>query len=231
VKPAQKYPQNCPLGSIEKLTVLHIVIALLMAELSRSGPFGAILGVGGGFRAGKTRPPSPRASSPLIEVQFLQPDYSAFAAFEFGFVFIAQFLWVSVDSLAPVVDLAAIAMVRICRASKGGRPLYRHTQQTEIHRWRCASDFDRMISMITENEFIDAVIEEALEMGYSVEASRNGRQIDFGNKKLHEKHLRDLYPTILTDGEDVAAVIDRIAPGRPCTHRPMKDIIAKIIDD
>ena len=85
--------------------------------------------------------------------------------------------------------------------------------------------------MMTENQFIDAVIEEAQKTGYSIEASRNGRQIDFGNKKLHEKHLRDLYPTILADGENVSAVIDRIAPGRPCTHRPMKDIIAKIKDD
>ena len=85
--------------------------------------------------------------------------------------------------------------------------------------------------MMTKNQFIDAVIEEARKAGYSIEASRNGRQIDFGNKKLHEKHLRNLYPAILADGGNVSGVIDRIAPGRPCTHRPMKDIIAKIKSD
>jgi len=51
-----------------------------------------------------------------------------------------------------------------------------------------------------------------------------------GNKKLHEKHLGDLHPDILTDGANVSALIDGVAPGRPCTHKPMKEIIAKIIE-
>ena len=85
--------------------------------------------------------------------------------------------------------------------------------------------------MITQDQFIDAVIEEAQQAGYSIEISgNNGRQIDFRNKKLHEGHLRDLYPDILADDGNVSAQIERIAPGRPCTHKPMKEIIAKIKD-
>ena len=84
---------------------------------------------------------------------------------------------------------------------------------------------------MTKNQFVNTVIEEAQKAGYPIETSSNGRQIDFGHKKLHEEHLRDLYPDILADGQDVSALIDRVAPGRPCTHRPMKIIIANIKGD
>lgn len=81
---------------------------------------------------------------------------------------------------------------------------------------------------MTKDEFIEAVIREAQQQGYTVEDSRNGRQIDFGHKKLHEGHLSSLYPLIMADGADVAALIEEIAPGRPCSHKPMREILAAI---
>ena len=65
-------------------------------------------------------------------------------------------------------------------------------------------------------------------MGYWIEPSRNGVQIDFGHKKLHEGHLRALFPDILAKGVNVAKLIETVAPGRPCVHRPMREIIAQI---
>ena len=81
---------------------------------------------------------------------------------------------------------------------------------------------------MTKDEFINAVIAEAQRQGYAIEDSRNGRQIDFGNKKLHEGHLGKLYPQILADGVDIAALIEDIAPGRPCSHKPMREILAAL---
>ncbi len=40
--------------------------------------------------------------------------------------------------------------------------------------------------MMTQDEFVDAIIATAQPQGYTIENSRNGRQIDFGHKKLHE---------------------------------------------
>ena len=81
---------------------------------------------------------------------------------------------------------------------------------------------------MTESEFADTIVAEARRQGYTVENSRNGRQIDFGHKKLHEGHLRALYPAIMTQGANVAALIEAVAPGRTCSHRPMKDILLAI---
>ena len=79
------------------------------------------------------------------------------------------------------------------------------------------------------DEFVDSVIQIARQMGYSVERGRQGlRQVDFGHKKLHEDHMRNLYPDILQPAANVAKLIDQVAPDRPCTHRPMRQIIAKI---
>lgn len=79
---------------------------------------------------------------------------------------------------------------------------------------------------MTKDEFINAVIAEARRQGYTIEDSRNGRQVDFGNKKLHEGHLGLLYPRILADGADIAALIEEVALGRPCSHKPMRWILA-----
>jgi hypothetical protein len=76
--------------------------------------------------------------------------------------------------------------------------------------------------------FVDRVFQIAKEHGYPVERNRQGlRQIDFGHKKLHEEHIRRLYPDILQPTESVSNIIDVIAPGRPCTHRPMREIVAQ----
>ncbi len=80
----------------------------------------------------------------------------------------------------------------------------------------------------TADEFVSEVLKAAAERGFKVEDSRNGKQIDFGNKKLHEGHLRALYPAITVPGADIRALIERVAPGRPCTHRPMREIIGGI---
>ena len=81
---------------------------------------------------------------------------------------------------------------------------------------------------MTEDEFVDVVVAEAERQGHAVRGSHNGRQIDFGHKKLHEKHLRSLYPAILGDAVDVSSLIDAVAPGRPCSHRPMREILAAV---
>jgi len=67
--------------------------------------------------------------------------------------------------------------------------------------------------MMTQNEFVDAIIAVAQSNGYLIENSRNGKQIDFGHKKLHEKHLIKLYPGILANGANVSSLIDSVAPG------------------
>jgi hypothetical protein len=82
--------------------------------------------------------------------------------------------------------------------------------------------------MMTQSEFVDAIVETARSKGYSIANSRHGRQIDFGHKKLHEGHLRQLYPGILAKGARIPSLIDAIAPGRPCSHRPMREIVATV---
>jgi len=80
--------------------------------------------------------------------------------------------------------------------------------------------------MMDENSFIDAVCSTAQSLGYTLEIARNGRrQIDFGHKKLHEGHLRQLFPTILSENVHIPTLINEIAPGRPCTHKPMRIIL------
>ena len=77
--------------------------------------------------------------------------------------------------------------------------------------------------------FIDSVIRIAQQHGYKIEINRKGqRQIDFGNKKLHEGHLDALFPDILTPDIRISHLIESVAPGRPCAHRPMKAIIAQM---
>ncbi len=61
--------------------------------------------------------------------------------------------------------------------------------------------------MMTQDEFVDAIVATARAQGYSIENSRYGRQIDFGHKKLHEGHLRQLYPDILAEGAHVAVIL------------------------
>lgn len=84
--------------------------------------------------------------------------------------------------------------------------------------------------MINEEEFIVEVIRVAREQGYKIELStRNGLpQIDFGKKKLHAGHLAKMYPAVLSDQIRLARLIESVAPGRPCAHRPMREIIERL---
>lgn len=93
--------------------------------------------------------------------------------------------------------------------------------QDLIHRvWR---------TTMTTQEFIEQVIGFARSLGYTVMPNRNGQmQIDFGHKKLHTGHLVKLFPCLLMVDADISRLIESVAPGRPCAHRPMKEIIQKI---
>ncbi len=84
--------------------------------------------------------------------------------------------------------------------------------------------------MISKDEFIQEVIRIARERGYKLESNaRTGQtQIDFGNKKLHAGHLGDLYPAILSANANVPSLINKVAPGRPCTHKPMREIVNQL---
>lgn len=84
--------------------------------------------------------------------------------------------------------------------------------------------------MITKDQFVREVIRIARERGYKIESNaRTGQeQIDFGNKKLHSGHLGDLYPAILSDNPNVSFLIDKVAPGRGCSHKPMREIMEQL---
>ena len=82
--------------------------------------------------------------------------------------------------------------------------------------------------MMTRDEFVDAIVAAARSQGYSIENSRNGRQIDCGDKKLHERHLSQLYPDILAEDVHIPSLIEAVAPGRPCSHKPMIEIVATV---
>lgn len=82
---------------------------------------------------------------------------------------------------------------------------------------------------MNSQQFVDSVVREARKDGYRIETNRNGQtQIDFGNKKLHSGHLQELFPAILNPGANVAKAIENVAPGRPCTHKPMREILGRI---
>jgi hypothetical protein len=80
--------------------------------------------------------------------------------------------------------------------------------------------------------YIIKVIECARNQGHLIETNRDGfLQINFGNKKLHQKHLNALYPNILAPHASISQLIEEVAPGRPCSHKPMRDIINIINKD
>jgi hypothetical protein len=80
-------------------------------------------------------------------------------------------------------------------------------------------------------QFVELVIEIARRLGFKIETNRDGvLQIDFGYKKLHAGHLRKLFPRILQKDVNVAKLVEEVAPGRPCTHKPMREIVAQIVN-
>lgn len=84
--------------------------------------------------------------------------------------------------------------------------------------------------MLNKNQFVQEVFRIAEERGFRIEYNRrNGlKQIDFGHKKLHAGHLEQLYPNILSSTEKISDLIEQVAPGRPCTHKPMREILSEI---
>jgi len=82
---------------------------------------------------------------------------------------------------------------------------------------------------MTNGKAVDLFFEEAARAGYPVKMSRNGRQIHFPhNKNIHEGHLMRLIPRILEAGAHVPTLINEVAPGRPCSHKPMR-LITEVV--
>ncbi len=88
---------------------------------------------------------------------------------------------------------------------------------------------------MNKQNFVEAVLLAARERGLRVEPNRNGQQqICFNEKSkksLHVRHLEDLHPAILDPDlsvTEVNALIQKVAPGRPCTHRGMREIVETI---
>ena len=82
---------------------------------------------------------------------------------------------------------------------------------------------------MTKEQYLEAIFKIAAKLKYTVELNRDGlRQIDFGHKKLHEGHLEKLYPDILKADAHLPTLIEMVAPGRPCAHRPMREIIEEM---
>lgn len=79
-------------------------------------------------------------------------------------------------------------------------------------------------------DFIDDVFRIARERGYRIETNQRNSlpQIDFGIKKLHVGHIQKLYPDVLKKNARINELIERVAPGRPCSHKPFREIIGQI---
>jgi hypothetical protein len=79
-------------------------------------------------------------------------------------------------------------------------------------------------------EFIYNVFDVAIIKNHKIEMCKTNykAQIDFGHKKLHEEHIQKLYPKALEDSANISKLIEEVAAGRPCTHKPMKEIIMEI---
>ena len=82
---------------------------------------------------------------------------------------------------------------------------------------------------MNQQEFIDQITRKARAKRLQIEMTRDGgTQIDFGHKKLHSGHLAQLFPEILLPDANVAKLIEAVAPGRPCTHKPMREIVEQL---
>ena len=84
--------------------------------------------------------------------------------------------------------------------------------------------------MLNKEQFVREVFRIAEKQGYKIEQNKriDLKQIDFGHKKLHAGHIQQLYPDILAFTGELPKLIKRVAPGRPCTHRPMRNIVNQI---
>ena len=84
--------------------------------------------------------------------------------------------------------------------------------------------------MTNADAFVEQVVRAAREHGYKIEShAQSGEvQIDFGNKKLHAGHLRRIFPGVVSNADTIARLIEGAAPGRPCSHRPMREIVEQL---
>lgn len=83
--------------------------------------------------------------------------------------------------------------------------------------------------------FVSEALRVAKKHGLPVHTNRNGQeQICFNvksKKSLHSGHLEQLHPRILNrrlTKTEINALIEEVAPGRPCTHRGMRAIVQDI---
>ena len=84
--------------------------------------------------------------------------------------------------------------------------------------------------MKTRKEYVSDVARIAQEHGHTIQVCRGkgDLQVDFGHKKLRFEHIRRMYPEVLYEHADIARLIDRVAPGRPCAHAPFRRIVRRI---
>jgi hypothetical protein len=87
--------------------------------------------------------------------------------------------------------------------------------------------------MYTFDDFQSDILRVAKSQSYTIERLRgtNIPQIDFGIKKLNGKHFRALFPEVLADNAKINKLIEKIAPGRPCSHLPFRNIVKQIKEE
>ncbi|WP_186016165.1 hypothetical protein [Burkholderia gladioli] len=88
---------------------------------------------------------------------------------------------------------------------------------------------------MTKNEFRSRVFELARERRLAVDTMCDGKQRIWFNLKskkfLHVDHIDALFALLRQPGLDRATIraeIERVAPGRPCTHRGMREIYERL---
>ncbi len=84
--------------------------------------------------------------------------------------------------------------------------------------------------MYEYSDFLADVLRIARQKKYKIECLRGTSipQIDFGHKKLHGGHLEKLFPAVLGGYANIAQLIEEVAPGRSCAHKPFREIVEEI---
>ncbi|MFA8393295.1 hypothetical protein ACEPUD_24580 [Burkholderia ubonensis] len=91
------------------------------------------------------------------------------------------------------------------------------------------------MSNMTKAEFRTLVFEIARAKRLRVDAMKDGKERIWFNEKsqkfLHADHIDALYDRLRhpnLSARDASIEIENVAPGRPCTHRGMREIYAQI---
>ena len=84
--------------------------------------------------------------------------------------------------------------------------------------------------MTTRAQFVEDLLTAARQAGFTISTNRrNGEpEIDFGMKRIRAGQVGELWPAVVAPGADVGALIDKVAPGRPSIHEPMRKLIAQL---